>query len=227
MYETREAIRHMLVQHAIERGALSFGTFTLKSKRVSPYFFNSALLADGRGLALLGAAYASTLAAEATHFDVLYGPPYKGIPLASVTGAALAERYGMNRGVIYSRKETKRHGEGGVLVGGDFAGKRIFLVDDVITAGTAINEACALIEKYGDADTKIAGAIVALDRQERGTGSTLSAVQAVEETFGFKVLSVFTFDYLLREVEKGVGLLADVAKPWLGDMQRYRAEYGI
>lgn len=228
MNETREAIRQKLVQHALANGALAFGEHTLKSGRKSPYFFNSALLADGTGLGLLGAAYASTLAAEATHFDVLYGPPYKGIPLASVTGAALAERYGIGRRVVYSRKEEKTHGEGGLLVGGDFAGQKVFLIDDVMTAGTAVKEAYDLIRKYGDEKTEIVGAIVALDRQERGTDSSgLSAVQAVEKSLGFKVLSVFTFDYLIRAVEASSGALAAAAKPWLGAMREYREQYGV
>lgn len=228
MNETREAIRQKLVQHALANGALAFGEHTLKSGRKSPYFFNSALLADGRGLALLGAAYASTLAAEAPCFDVLYGPPYKGIPLASVTGASLSERYGIHRDVIYSRKEVKDHGEGGLLVGGDFVGKRVFLVDDVVTAGTAVTEACALIREYGDEVTRVVGTAVALDRQERGTDSSgLSAVQVVERDLGFKVLSVFTFEYLIRAVEASSGALATAAKPWLGAMREYREQYGV
>ncbi len=226
MNESREAIRQKLVHHSLRVGALKFGEFTLKSERISPYFFDSALLADGQGLAFLAAAYASTLAAEAPRFDVLYGPPYKGIPLAAVTGATLSARMGINCKVMYSRKEDKRHGERGKIVGGSLAGKRVFLVDDVITAGTAIAEACALIKEYGDERTKIVGAIVVLDRQEREADSRISAVQAVEQKFGFKVLSVFNLDYLVREIERSSGVLAEVAAPWLNVMRQYREQYG-
>lgn len=227
MSETREAIRQKLAQHAVERGALKFGKFTLKSGRESPYFFDSSILADGQGLSLLGAAYASTLAADAPNFDVLYGPPYKGIPLAAITGAALSDRYGITRRVTYSRKEKKDHGEGGLLVGGDFVGKKVLIADDVITAGTALIEASKFIKKHGDGRTKIVGAIVVLDRQERSDGSTLSAVQSIEQTLGFKVLSVFTFDYLIKEVERGTGPLAVAAKSSLRAMRDYRIQYGV
>lgn len=201
---------------AISRGVLRFGQFTLKSGRVSPYFFNAGLFNSGAALARLGRYYAAAITNSGLAFDVLFGPAYKGIPLASAAAIALAEHHDRDLPYCFNRKEAKDHGEGGNIVGAPLAG-RVLIVDDVITAGTAIRESMALIEATG---AKAAGVVIALDRQERGTGE-LSAIQEVERNYGLQVISIVTLADLIEYLEEQ-GRTADVEA-----IRAYRAQYGI
>ncbi|MFT3790321.1 MAG: orotate phosphoribosyltransferase [Rudaea sp.] len=170
---------------ALARNALRFGEFTLKSGRVSPYFFNAGTIDSGAALAVLGRAYAQAALDSGIEFDTLFGPAYKGISLATATAIALADAAGRDVPVAFNRKEAKTHGEGGVVIGAPLEG-RVLIVDDVITAGTAIRESLALIAAHG---ATAAGILIALDRQERGQGA-LSAVQEVEREFGVPVVAI-------------------------------------
>ncbi|MGQ9658739.1 MAG: orotate phosphoribosyltransferase [Thermochromatium sp.] len=206
-----------LLDFAIEIGALRFGDFTLKSGRLSPYFFNAGLFATGRRLGRLARAYAYGIQASGIDFDVLYGPAYKGIPLAAATAMLLESEHGRDTPYAFNRKEAKDHGEGGLIVGAPLAG-RILILDDVITAGTSVRESVAIIRAAG---AKPAGVVIALDRQERGQGGR-SAVQEVEEAFGLPVLSLLTMaDLIVYLEERGT----DPAL--LEAMRTYRARYGI
>ncbi|MDQ5909216.1 MAG: Orotate phosphoribosyltransferase [Pseudomonadota bacterium] len=202
---------------AINRGVLRFGEFTLKSGRVSPYFFNAGLFNSGAALAQLGRYYAAAIAASGLEFDVLFGPAYKGIPLVAAVAIALAEPQGRDLPWCFNRKEAKDHGEGGLIVGAPLQG-RVLIVDDVITAGTAIRETLQILEAHRAAP---AGVLIALDRQERGQGA-LSAVQEVERTYGVAVTSIATLNDL-------VAYLAERPEyaERLDQMQDYRAQYGI
>ncbi|MCK9529261.1 MAG: orotate phosphoribosyltransferase [Gammaproteobacteria bacterium] len=201
---------------AISRGVLRFGQFTLKSGRVSPYFFNAGLFNSGAALARLGRYYAAAIHNSGLAFDVLFGPAYKGIPLASAAAIALAENHDRDLPYCFNRKEAKDHGEGGNIVGAPLAG-RVLIVDDVITAGTAIRESMGLIEAAG---ATAAGVVIALDRQERGTGE-LSAIQEVERNYGLKVISIVTLADLDAYLEEK-GRSAEVEA-----IRAYRAQYGI
>ncbi len=205
------------IEFAIDRGVLRFGEFTLKSGRVSPYFFNAGLFNSGGALARLGRYYAAAIEAAAVPFDVMLGPAYKGIPLAATTCVALANDYGRDLPYVFNRKEVKAHGEGGNLVGAPLEG-RVLIIDDVITAGTAIREVMALIESAG---ATAAATVIALDRQERGKGE-LSAIQEVERDFGMPVISIITLadliDYLEQQGDQGVQVAA---------IRNYRQAYGI
>lgn len=177
---------------AMEREVLRFGEFTLKSGRISPYFFNAGLFNTGSALARLGRYYAEAIVNSGVAFDVLFGPAYKGIPLASVTAAALYDQHNIDIPYAFNRKEKKAHGEGGQIVGAALKG-RVLVIDDVITAGTAIREAAELISATG---AQMAGIVIALDRQERGQG-TLSAVQEVENEFSVPVISIASVSDLM------------------------------
>lgn len=205
------------IRFAIDRGVLRFGQFTLKSGRVSPYFFNAGLFDSGLALARLGRFYASALVDSGIDFDVLFGPAYKGIPLAASTGVALAEQHGRDLPWCFNRKEAKDHGEGGSLVGAPLAG-RVLIVDDVITAGTAIREVMQIINAQ---QAQAAGVLIALDRQERGRGE-LSAIQEVQRDFNIPVVSIVSLQQVLE-------YLADDAqlKQHLPAVEAYRAEFGI
>jgi len=198
---------------------LRFGRFTLKSGRESPYFFNAGLFDTGRAIAGLGRAYAAALTGSALGYDLLFGPAYKGIPLVAATAAALAEHHGRDVPYCFNRKEAKDHGEGGRIVGRALAG-RVLIVDDVITAGTAIRESIELIRSAGATP---AGVLLALDREERGRDSARSAVQEVRDSFGLPVVSILTLTDLIAGVEAGVGGVTPAA---LADLRAYRAEYG-
>ncbi|MEI6413867.1 MAG: orotate phosphoribosyltransferase [Pseudomonadota bacterium] len=210
--------RQAFVEFALDAGVLRLGEFTLKSGRVSPYFFNAGLFNTGARLARLGRFYAQAIAG-ATHlpFDGLFGPAYKGIPLVSVTAAALAEHHGRDLPYAFNRKEIKDHGEGGRIIGGPLPG-RVLIVDDVITAGTAVREAMDIIRVEGATPT---GVVIALDRQERGQGSR-SAVQEVEEELGLRVVSIARLQdilvYLEQHPEQALALAA---------IRAYRACYGV
>ena len=205
------------LEFAIDAGVLRFGEFTLKSGRISPYFFNAGLFNTGRHLARLGRFYAQAIVDSGRDFDVLFGPAYKGIPLAAATGIALADHFERDLPWCFNRKEAKDHGEGGNLVGAPLQG-RVLIVDDVITAGTAIRESVDIIQAAGATP---AGVVIALDRQERGRGER-SAIQEVEQELGLPVLSIVTLADLQAWLEGGAGN-ADT----LERIRAYRAEYGV
>jgi orotate phosphoribosyltransferase len=210
--------KQAFIQLALARGALRFGSFTLKSGRVSPYFFNAGLFNTGAALAELGACYADAIIAAGLEFDVLFGPAYKGIPLATATATALAGRHGRDVPWVFNRKEAKDHGEGGNLVGAPLAG-RVLIVDDVITAGTAIRESIDIIRAAG---AEPCGVALALDRQERGRGER-SAVQEVESDYGLPVTSIISLADLLEDLEHRDG--GDPGQ--LAALREYRARYGV
>jgi orotate phosphoribosyltransferase len=201
---------------ALDYGVLRFGDFELKSGRRSPYFFNAGGFDDARAMAELGRAYADAIVAEDLAFDVLFGPAYKGIPLAVAAGVALASDHSRNCGVTFNRKERKDHGEGGQLVGASLDGRRVLLVDDVITAGTAVREVLPLIEGAGGTLT---GILTALDRQEKGT-SERSAVQELAASLDVPVLSIVTLSDLMGWLEAR-GDAETVAR-----LVDYRSRYG-
>lgn len=212
-----QAYQRDFIRFAIERGVLRFGEFTLKSGRTSPYFFNAGLFDSGLALAQLGRFYAAAVVDSGIPFDVLFGPAYKGIPLAATTAVALAEHHQRDLPWCFNRKEAKDHGEGGTLVGAPLAGK-VLIIDDVITAGTAIREVMQIIQGQG---AQAAGVLIALNRQERGQGQ-LSAIQEVERDFGMPVVSIVSLEQVLE-------YLADDAqlRQYLPAVEAYRAEYGI
>ncbi len=196
---------------------LKFGEFTLKSGRKSPYFFNAGLFNTGRDLARLGRFYAAALVDSGIEFDVLFGPAYKGIPIATTTAVALADHHDVDTPYCFNRKEAKNHGEGGNLVGSKLEG-RVMLVDDVITAGTAIRESMELIQA-NKAD--LAGVLVAIDRQEKGKGE-LSAIQEVERDFGWAGISIVSLTDLITYLEQQGNNTEH-----LEAVKAYRAQYGI
>ncbi|MES9843175.1 MAG: orotate phosphoribosyltransferase [Candidatus Sedimenticola sp. 6PFRAG5] len=202
---------------ALDVGVLRFGEFTLKSGRVSPYFFNAGLFNTGAALARLGRFYAQAIVESGIEFDVLYGPAYKGIPLAAVTAAALHDHHGIDIPYAFNRKEAKAHGEGGSIVGHPLEG-RIMIIDDVITAGTAIRESMDIIQASGATP---AGVVIALDRQERGKGER-SAIQEVEIDYGMPVAAIVRLENLVSYLEGKSD--ADEA---LQKIQNYRNEYGV
>jgi orotate phosphoribosyltransferase len=186
--------QHLFLESALARGALRFGEFTLKSGRISPYFFNAGRFDSGSALAALGEAYAQTLLAAKLDFDVLFGPAYKGIPLATAVAVALALQ-GRDAPVAFNRKEAKDHGEGGSLIGASLQDRRVLIVDDVITAGTAIRESIDIIRNAGGTPC---GVLIALDRQERSGDGPMSATDAVRAEFGLPVLAIAGLDELLQ-----------------------------
>jgi orotate phosphoribosyltransferase len=186
------------IEMILAKQVLRFGDFTLKSGRTSPYFFNAGLINDGGSLARLGAGYAQAIVDSGTAFDMLFGPAYKGIPLATATAVAFAGQHRRNVPIAYNRKESKQHGEGGTLVGAPLEG-RVLIVDDVITAGTAIRESFSLIRGAGATP---AGVVLALDRLERGQGP-LSAVQEIQATYSIPVIRIITLDHLIEYMEGG------------------------
>ncbi|WP_417880298.1 orotate phosphoribosyltransferase [Vibrio sp.] len=205
------------IEFALEKQVLKFGEFTLKSGRTSPYFFNAGLFNTGRDLARLGRFYSAALADSGIEFDVLFGPAYKGIPIATTTAVALADHHDIDTPYCFNRKEAKDHGEGGNLVGNPLEG-RIMLVDDVITAGTAIRESMEIIKANG---ADLAGVLVAIDRQEKGKGE-LSAIQEVERDFGCAVISIISLGDLVTYLEEQGNNEAQ-----LESVKAYRAQYGI
>ncbi len=210
-------IQTSFLRAATEHRILKFGSFILKSGRNSPYFFNAGLFNTGSLLSTLCESYAETIATSSVEFDVLFGPAYKGIPLAAVTASKLSEK-GRDVGYTFNRKEKKAHGEGGGLVGADMKGKRVLIIDDVMTAGTAIREAIEIIEAEGG---KLVGVVVALDRQERGTNSADSTVSSLEREYDIKVQAIIRFEDIIQFSKNE--LSAEETK----SMEAYRAEYGV
>lgn len=201
---------------ALRCAVLRFGEFTLKSGRVSPYFFNAGLFNSGRALRELGQSYAAAAVASGIGFDMLFGPAYKGIALAVTTAIALAEDHGRDVPLAFNRKEAKDHGEAGLLIGAPLAG-RVLIVDDVITAGTSVRESVALIREHG---AEPAGVLIALDRQERGNG-TLSAADEVRRGFGLPVAAIAGVDELLQFTAERPALVQHREA-----LLRYRLRYG-
>ena len=185
------------IRFAVDQGVLQFGEFTLKSGRVSPYFLNTGLFNDGRALERLGASYARAIVDANVEFDMLFGPAYKGIPLAAATAVSLAREHALNVPYAFNRKEAKEYGDGGQTVGAPIAG-RVLIVDDVITAGTAINEAVKTIRGAGG---RVAGAVIAFDRQERGATGVRSAVDSLQEQLSIPVIAVATVTELVQYLE--------------------------
>jgi orotate phosphoribosyltransferase len=206
---------------ALEREALRFGRFTLKSGRESPYFFNAGLFSDGAAAAALGRCYAAALVASGVEYDMLFGPAYKGIPLATATVIALAERHGRSVPYAFNRKEAKDHGEGGTIVGAPLKG-RVVIVDDVISDGAAKREAIDLIRLAGAVPAAI---LLALDRQERGHGER-SAVQEIQATLGVNCVSILTLGQLLEALENPADGRARVSAQQLTALKAYRAQFG-
>ena len=205
------------IQFAIENQVLRFGQFTLKSGRISPYFFNAGLFNTGAHLAKLGRFYASAIVDSGVAFDTLFGPAYKGIPLASAAAIALSEQHQRNVPWCFNRKEAKDHGEGGSIVGAPLKG-RVLIIDDVITAGTAIRESMEIIQAAG---ATAAGVVIALDRQERGKGD-MSAIQEVEQGYGIKVVSIISLNDLMGYLKDSAALAQH-----LPAIEAYRAQYGV
>lgn len=210
-------IKDTFISLAVRRQALKFGKFTLKSGRVSPYFFNAGFFNQGEDLAVLGDCYAKTLVDVKADFDMLFGPAYKGIPLGTATAVALAKNHNQNVPFCFNRKEKKNHGEGGTTVGAELKGK-IMIVDDVITAGTAIRESIDIIN---DAGAEPAGVLIALDRQEKGL-SELSAIQEVQKDYGLPVYAIVT----LTDLQNYLNNQQTLAE-YIPLMAEYREQYGI
>ena len=205
------------IEFSIEHNVLCFGEFTLKSERLSPYFFNSGLFNDGKSLSCLGRFYANAMQAADIEYDMLFGPAYKGIPLASAVAMALADDHDINLPYCFNRKEAKDHGEGGTTFGASLKGK-IMIIDDVISAGTSVNLSVEIVKQAGATTTGVA---IALDRQERGEGE-LSAVQEVEQRHQIKVISIITLENMIEYLEKMPGMSENLDK-----IRRYRESYGV
>lgn len=205
------------IQFALEKGVLKFGEFTLKSGRVSPYFFNSGLFNTGSSLANLGRYYAQAIVESGESFDLIFGPAYKGIPLAAAISIALADHHDRDVPYAFNRKEAKDHGEGGVIVGSELKGK-ILIVDDVISAGTSVRESVDMIRANGAIP---AGVMIALDRQEKGK-SDISAIQEIESNYSMPVNSIVKFEHLIKFIEDNQSL-----SQYLPAVEGYRSKYGV
>ena len=211
-----QAYQKDFIQLALKAQALKFGEFTLKSGRVSPYFFNAGQFQTGSALASLGRFYAQALVGAGVEFDMIFGPAYKGIPLATTTATALADHHQKDMPFAYNRKEAKAHGEGGTLVGAPIKG-RVAIIDDVITAGTAVREVLSLIDAAG---AKPAAIVVGLNRQEKGQGE-LSAIQELEQETGVPVISIINLNHVLQYLE----IQGDSEN--LAKVTAYRQQYGV
>ena len=205
------------IEFAIQQNVLKFGEFTLKSGRTSPYFFNAGLFNSGKALAQLGKFYATALKESGINYDVLFGPAYKGIPLAAATAISLADQHSIDTPYAFNRKEAKKHGEGGSIVGAELAGK-IMIIDDVITAGTAIREVIDIIRQEG---AEPAGVLIALNRQEKGKGE-LSAIQEVERDYDIPVASIVDLNQVLEYLKEDPKM-AEYAE----SVAAYREKYGV
>ncbi|MFN3165034.1 MAG: orotate phosphoribosyltransferase [Pseudohongiellaceae bacterium] len=207
------------LRFVIDHEILRFGEFTLKSGRVSPYFFNAGLFNSGDKLAFLARCYAAAIADAGLRFDVLFGPAYKGIPLAATTAMALASEHKIDKPYCFNRKEAKDHGEGGSIVGAELSGE-VLIIDDVITAGTAIREAADIIAANG---ARLAGIAVAMDRQEKGQ-SELSAIQEIEQQYQIKVVSIISLADIVSYLE---AMASSELGAHLEAVNAYRAQYGV
>ena len=217
MNTAAQSFRQDFIELALQCEVLQFGEFELKSGRVSPYFFNAGKFSTGGALARLGRCYAAALHASALHADMLFGPAYKGIPLVSSTAMALSDQHGVDLPFAFNRKEAKTHGEGGSIVGAALQGD-VVVVDDVMTAGTAIRESMTILNEAG---AHGAGVVIGLDRCERGDGE-LSAVQQVEQDWGLRVVSVVSLHDIIAWVESNPAMAQHRE-----DLERYRERYGV
>lgn len=208
------------IQYCLDQGALKFGQFTLKSGRISPYFFNAGeLMKNSAGLAKLGDYYADCIEENKLSFDIVFGPAYKGIPLAAITAATLYNKYQQQKGFTYNRKEAKNHGEGGQFVGDtDLANKKILILDDVITAGTAIAQSMQLLKPV---KAVLSSVVVMLDRQEKGQGET-SAIQDITEQYQIPVITIINLDDILSFLQSH-----DEFKQHIDAIEKYRHQYGV
>ena len=213
-----QAYQREFLEFALDTGVLRFGEFTLKSGRVSPYFFNAGLFDSGASLARLGRFYAQAIVDSGIDFDLLYGPAYKGIPLAAVTAAALFDHHGRDLPYAFNRKEVKDHGEGGIIVGHALEGRRALVIDDVISAGTSVRESVDIIRAQG---AQPAGVVIALDRQERGKGER-SAIQEVEQDYGLTVAAIARLDDLVTFLQ-----VRGDSPEHLAAIEAYREQYGV
>lgn len=226
------------IRAALSNKALQFGEFTLKSGRISPYFFNAGMFASGKSLSQLARAYCAAIRDKFVEFDVFFGPAYKGIPLVTAISMAWYELYGESKDVAYNRKEAKDHGEGGILVGGALHNRRVLIVDDVITAGTAIRESVDMIERHSSGTATVVGVAVSLDRQETTAASSVnetssavekaaqqSAIQKVEEELGVGVISIMRLSHLVQFVHGEQATIVDAEN--LARIKAYRASYGV
>lgn len=204
------------IEFAITKNVLRFGEFTLKSGRISPYFFNSGLFNDGESLTLLGQYYAAAIQSSAVNFDMIYGPAYKGIPLASTLAITLHQHHRRSLPYCFNRKEAKDHGEGGITLGAPLAG-RVLIIDDVITAGTSVRESVDLIRQSGAFPAAV---IIALDRQEKGTGE-LSAIQEIQQTWNIPVISIISLDALIEYLGQSAEFFQ-----YLDKIREYQHNYG-
>jgi len=207
------------LRFVIDHEILRFGEFTLKSGRVSPYFFNAGLFNSGDKLAFLARCYAAAIADAGLRFDVLFGPAYKGIPLAATTAMALASEHKIDKPYCFNRKEAKDHGEGGSIVGAELSGD-VLIIDDVITAGTAIREAADIIAANG---ARLAGIAVAMDRQEKGQ-SEMSAIQEIEQQYQIKVVSIISLADIVTYLE---AVSSSELGAHLEAVNAYRQQYGV
>ncbi|MEM1152815.1 MAG: orotate phosphoribosyltransferase [Pseudomonadota bacterium] len=213
-----QAYQRAFIELAQQHDALKFGEFTLKSGRVSPYFFNAGAFCSGQALARLGRCYAERIVEADLKFNVLLGPAYKGIPLATTTAVALSDQFGRDTPFAYNRKEAKAHGEGGLMVGAPLEGG-VLVIDDVITAGTAVKEVITLIESAG---AHLAGVVVGLNRQERGSGSR-SAIQELEQSYGVPIISIVDLDHVIEHLEAG----GEASATLIQGMKDYRERFGV
>jgi len=209
--------QRLFIKLAMHREVLRFGTFTLKSGRVSPYFFNAGLFRDGMAMSALGNCYAEAIQRSGVEYDVIFGPAYKGIPIAIAAAVQLHDKFNVNKPWCFNRKEAKDHGEGGSLVGAPLRGQRVLIIDDVITAGTAIREVMQILTAQG---ATAAGIVVALDRQERGAGE-LSALQEVSMEFGVPVFSLIKLDHIAEYLKERGGQDETIRL-----IDAYRVKYG-
>jgi orotate phosphoribosyltransferase len=209
--------KNQFIDNAIASGALKFGQFRLKSGRISPHFFNAGEFYQGKALATLGQCYAAAIVDSGIEFDVLFGPAYKGITLAAATAVALAEHHNLDVPYCFNRKEAKSHGEGGTIVGAPLEGK-VLIIDDVITAGTAIREVMAMVDQ---AEAQAAGVVIGVDRKERGN-SDQSAIQEVESEYSIPVASIIDIDDILTYLDSKADMQALVEQ-----IKQYRQEYGV
>lgn len=212
-----KSYQQQFIELALAQQALSFGEFTLKSGRISPYFFNAGKFASGAALAVLGRCYAEAIIDSGVEFDVLFGPAYKGIPLAAVTAAALAEHHQRDVPFCYNRKEAKDHGEGGVLVGAPLQG-RVLIIDDVITAGTAVREVMTMIAEAGAEPAAVA---IGLNRQERGA-EALSAIDEIEQQYRIPVISIVNLDRIMDYLRMSEQFATELAS-----IGAYQQQYGV
>lgn len=210
------------IELALSRDALRFGSFRLKSGRESPYFFNAGQFSDGEAMSVLGRCYAAAIVRSGVEFDMIFGPAYKGIPLATATAIALAEEHGRSVPYAFDRKEAKDHGEGGSIVGSPLRG-RVLVIDDVISAGTAKREAISLIRSAGAEPVAVA---LALDRQERGEDS-LSAVQELQAEYGIQCVSIITLADLIEALSRPIGGRTRITQEQLAALRAYRERYGV